>query len=430
MLLRFGVSNYRSIKDYQELSLIASSYKDSPDYLISVEGLAHKVLPCIGLYGANASGKSNILKAFNFMKGAIFNSHQYGSADEEIPVKTFLLDEEFRHKTSKFDCDFLLNKIRYTYGFILDNKKIHEEWLYAYPEGRRQVWFHRNINEEHVFSFGKNLKGRNSVIRELTRDNSLYLSAAAQNNHEQISPIYKYFNQNYSSLYESSLGASSYLIEKLEDKDLYGKVLDFIKFADVGITDAVIEELSFDEETSSFRDDVVALLSKHIDEIKPESLANTMSHLKTLSFVHQGENKYTTTFSLANESRGTLSTLNYLVPAFDALLNGKILLIDELDTSMHTLLAVKFLMLFCHPKTNPSNAQLIFTTHDTNLLCSNILRRDEIWFTEKTRGGATHLYPLSDYKTRNTDNLQNGYLQGRFGAIPFLGHIDDLLDKG
>lgn len=425
MLLRFGVSNYKSLKDYQELSLVASSLKDEPAYLLDVSGSKEHALPVVGIYGANASGKSNVLGAFEYFRSFILNSHSKHDAEDRISRKPFRLDPASKHEPSRFDCDIILDGVRYQLGFALDRDKILEEWLYAYPSGSRQVWYHRKYEENPEFQFGKFLKGKNKTIEALTRDNSLFLSAAAQNNHALLRPIVRYFRNRYSFRSISDLVSEvvpKYFTESDTNKN---RIVDFLRQADIGIADLRVKEKNLPDSDKRLRDDLNAVIKKHVDDPRISKMLDERIP-RELTLAHCGPNGRATYLKLKSESSGTRALLSILEPIFRALEEGRTLFIDELNTSIHTLLAIRILQLFVSPETNPKGAQLIFTTHDTNLLCANVLRRDEIWFTEKNNEGATHLYPLTDIKTRKTDNLEKGYLQGRFGGIPFLGKLEDL----
>jgi len=435
MLLRFGVSNYRSIKEYQQLSLTASSLKDRPAFTIASPVFNEKILPAIGIYGANASGKSNILRAFKFMVTGILESHSRGAASGGFLRYPFKLSKGFIEEATRFDCDFILDGVRHSYGYAINDQRIVEEWLYVFPSGRRQVWFHRNIEEKKEFFFSdKYLKGKNRVIEELTRPNSLFLSSAAQNNHEKILPIYEYFQNNFLFRLNQMSAASINVDEFLDDKEIQKWVLDFMSFADTGISDMRIFEEDVPEGVLPFMKEFRSLLARFIKENDEELDADTplptpKDKMKVLKFGHSVDGGETIFLDLEEESRGTLALLSMLGPIFNALKKGLVIFIDELDTSMHSLLSKKIMDLFTSSKFNKCGAQLVFTTHDTNLLCNNSMRRDEVWFTEKDKGGATHLYPLTDISTRNTDNFEKGYLQGRFGAIPFLGGFDDFVNS-
>ena len=425
MLLRFGVSNFLSFKEYQELSLVASTLKDEPDYLLSSDCLKEKTLPCIAIYGANASGKSNLLKAFAFFRSSILQSHFTGTPDSKIPRTPFLLDSSILPEPSAFDCDFILNGVRYHYGFSLNDNEIVEEWLYSYPERRRNILFQRNINEDEPYYFGRQLKGPNKAIAKLTRKNSLFLSAATQNNHEILAPIYKYFSSNFRFRFDYEPANPHFLAKYLEETSIKEKLIDFLKLADVGIVDSKIEEVEMDDKFKKFTNELNSILRKFIEDGEKIEFPE-QENLKQLKLGHSTKDGKSKFLNFEDESLGTLCLLSLMGPILNSLEGAKTILVDEIDSSIHPLLVKKIIQLFGNQESNPNGAQLIFTTHDTNLLCCDVLRRDEIWFTEKSDSGASQLNSLTDIKTRSNDNLQKGYLQGRYGAIPFLGNLNKL----
>ncbi|TGN99721.1 hypothetical protein PN36_34880, partial [Candidatus Thiomargarita nelsonii] len=327
MLLRFGVSNYRSISDYQELLLAASSLKEHPLPVISVNGLDSKILPAIAIYGANASGKSNVLQAFAFMRLMVLKSHINGSATGGIARIPFQLDPEVLKQPSHFDCDVLIDKVRYHYGFVVDDDRVREEWLYAYPSKHRQVWFHRKYNEKPTFYFGKFLKGKNKTIEALTRDNSLFLSAAAQNNHKQLSKIYRYFEKNYFLRLNAGHGFGHSQMSYLDNGMIKTRIIEFLKEADTGIIEARVEKLESAVTDKSIIENIQTALYD-LSEIKNSNVNDT------LHFGHQSVGFNSTFLRLADESRGTLQLLILLAPLFEALESGKVIIIDELDTSL------------------------------------------------------------------------------------------------
>jgi len=425
MLLRFGASNFLSIKEYQELSLVATPLKDTPSHLCEVVGFKEKILPVVAIYGANASGKTNILKALSFLVNGIVKSHQTGKVEGGITRNYFRLDNSCKTTPSKFDCDIIIDNIRYHFGFAVDDEIILEEWLYAYPQGTRQVWYHRKKDES--MYFGKFLKGKNRIIESLTRSNSLFISVAAQNNHDQLLKIYKYFNDNFIFSF-SNFGSISKSTEYFVNDTTKNKLIAFLKHADTGISAVKIDEIEIPEEVKGFASKLNNLLAEHLSDNKINIEAGVEK--RKLSFAHKGNNGEDIFLSINSESRGTIALAKMLGPIFDCLSLGKTIIIDELDTSMHSLLSRKIVELFNNCTTNQSCSQLIFTTHDTSILSREILRRDEIWFTEKNTYGATDVYSLADIKSRQTDNFEKGYLQGRYGGIPFLGNIDDLFGCG
>lgn len=422
MLMRFGVSNYRSIRDYQELSLVATALKDPGSDLIEPSGIREKLLPVAMIYGANASGKSTILKAISFLRGAVLHSNK-SSPSAKIPRSPFALSGDYGQQPSRLDCDFFFEGVRYNFGFIARDDFFEEEWLFAFPEGNRRKWYHRKSAEG--ISFGKHFKGKNHSIAALTRPNSLFLSSAAQNAHEQATSIFRFFENQLSPIVGATLNHDS-LANELQD-GIDARILEFLKLADTGITGGQVKE-------TPVPDHVYRVFSR-MKDVAAEEFSDvelkTPGPKKTLSLSHAAGNdeERGIFFDLNWESRGTLRLLKLLRPIFGALDVGSTVFVDEIDASVHTLLSKAILELFSSKKTNPRGAQLVATTHDTTLLCSKTLRRDQVWFTEKDLMGATNIYPLSDIRTRQTDNLEKGYLEGRFGAIPFLGDMTKLLEE-
>jgi hypothetical protein len=435
MLIRFGFSNFRSIKDYQEVSFVAASISDDCADLILTKSLSEKILPAIAIYGGNATGKSNLLKAFAFARAGILRSQSAGSVTGGIRREYFRLDKVSREEPSLFDCDFILDEVRYHYGFSIDNQQVIEEWLYAYPKNHKQVWFHRRIDEENQFYFGKALKGKNRTIESLTRKNSLFLSSAAQNNHEMLTPIYNYFSNQI----EFDFGRGSipaHVFERyLKDENEKEWLIKFLTSADIGIVNINVKSDLETDDDSDLHNDIIEVIKKHVfDEDEDDDGDEKLSELKAalskgVKVEHGCSDGSIVELKLSDESLGTRKLIAILGPIYEALKNGSILIIDEIDTSMHPLLSRKLIQLFQSRETNPNNAQLLFTTHDTNLLSGRFLRRDQVWFTEKNEKGSTIIYPLTDISTRKGDNIENGYLQGRYGAIPYLGNLDSLFDQ-
>ena len=249
------------------------------------------------------------------------------------------------------------------------------------------------------------------------RKNSLFLSVAAQNAHDQLTPIFRSF-ADVSFKIGTGSGTLAAL-QEFREGQCDGRIIEFLKNADTGIVAHRFEELPKDATTEPFAAELHALIKKHVPDL--EKMPPNLFGTKRLSLGHVGPEGRTVFFDLNNESSGTLRLLSLLKTIFSALDRGTVVVIDELDASLHTYLAEDIILLFNNKKTNPNGAQLIATTHDTNLLSAKLMRRDQIWFTEKDISGATALYPLTDIRTRNTDNIERGYLEGRFGAVPFRG---------
>ncbi len=419
MLIEFRVENYRSIRDEQVLTMeIGRGGSPGDSRPREVVGCTKKVLPVVALYGANASGKSNVLGALASMREAVIHSLRHWSPDEGIPQDPFAWGSK-REEPTTFEVEIVIGGTRFRYGFRFDEKVFLEEWVFAWPHGKKQTWLERDGEK---FAFGENLKGENKVIEEVTRTNALFLSAAAQLRHPQLSPLYTWFSslesislpthrQYAGSAYFISAPAEIAIASMLDESNrmtlfpeiseqlpLVQRFKQFLKNADVGIVD------------------VRATRREQASRTRPWQI-----ELK-----HQNESSEAW-LPLEEESRGTITLFRLALPVLRAIDSGRILLVDELESSMHPILAEHIVRQFNDPIINPRNAQLVFTTHDTNLLGTlfgePVLRRDQVWLTEKDLNGASVLYPLTDFKPRKDENVERGYVQGRYGAIPYLGNF-------
>ena len=417
MLLRFSVENHLSICKRQELLFVASSLKDRRDALIPCESVkSGKVVPTVVIYGANASGKTNFVDAVSTMTNLVLWSQTKGDPSNGVPRRKFLLDRGWSEMPSCFEIDFVIDGVRYHYGFEATDEEFTSEWLYAIPKAHRRMMFERK--KEH-FTFGRWLRGQNNSIAGLTRPNSLFLSAAAQNGHEQLFRVYKYFRDMKFSSQISVRGIEA--SKRLEGDVLDRRVIDFLQSIDTGVIDFRKKETIIPEELKeidkAIRREVQAAVEKFTGmsvELKKENEEKIVD----VELAHRGKGGENIYFDLDRESAGTRRLVIILGHVFNALDNGLPIFIDELDASLHTYACEAILRLFCSPEVNSKGAQLIATTHDTNVMNSNVLRRDELWFVEKNSKGSTELFPLTDIRTRKGDNVQLGYLQGRYGAVP------------
>lgn len=424
MLIRFSAQNHKSIKSEQELSFVGSSLKEGDRYLLRTGYPDIDLVPCLAIYGANASGKSNILHALRHMCLTVERSYRHLAPTEKIPRVRFLLDEKYRDAATTYDCEFICDKIRYRFGFSYTADHIHREWLYAFPQGRRQLWYQRTSTSKTTkCEFGRHLKGRNSSVEETTRPNCLFLSAAAQGNHKQLGRIYEYLTSNI-TFDEVDLMVESEIAKLLQSASSRERVFRFLSGADFGIVDAKTRKVPATKKALEFGQQFAELLKAHFD---PATVPSGFPDRDVIEFGHKTTGKSPQFIDFKRESAGTRRLLELLVGVISSLDKGKLLVVDELDKSLHTLLAMRILEHYADKKLNTNRAQLLFTTHDTNLLCSGLLKRDEIWFTEKSNDGSTHLYPLTDFHARKSENLEKGYLQGRFGAIPFLSPLGVLM---
>lgn len=435
MLIRFGCSNYKSIYGYQELLFTASSLKDPQADLINSSALPDAILPSIAIYGANASGKTNMIEALKFFVEFIHNSYRKAETSG-IKRPVFKLNADAKDETSEFDMDFVLGGIHYHYGFKINDKAVMEEWLFSYSyENRksRKVLFHRNRLEENEYKFSKFLKGENRAIAKLTRNNSLFLSAATQSNHEFLSSIHAYFLMAFSFRFDQVL-STQVITRNVKNIGAIGQIAQFVKNAGAGIESIELKVKKPEEDDLELRAKVKSALSGLFNDLLGDD-TNRLHEFDDslfddhLELSHKDLNGNIVLFELEEESLGTKAMIALLTPAFKALNQGGIFIVDEIESSLHALLTLQIIKLFNHKATNPNGAQLLFTTHETHILCSNLLRRDQIWFSEKNLNGETVIAPLTDYQLRSTDNIQKGYLEGRFGAIPFLGDIQQLFQR-
>jgi uncharacterized protein len=419
MLIEFRVENHRSIRSEQALSMEAGRGGDDDDPRPrNVAGHPESLLTVAAVYGANASGKSNLVNALGFMQHAVLESHRSWSPDDGVPRDPFAWGKK-RAEPSLFEVTILEQGIRYEYGFTANDEVVLEEWLFAWPNGKKQTWYER---EAGAFKFGDNLKGENKLIEEITRPNALFLSAAVQHKHSQLHPIYTWFRLLntigiHSRSFYSFAWQHEYQVARLI-RDTTKDTLQQSLFEDDSSVDSLVDRFRSLLVTAD-----IGILDLKVSDPEPREDARRRPNPR-IQLKHRSE-AADAWLPLEEESRGTRTLFRLGLPFLRAIDRGGALVVDELEASLHPVLARSIVDHFNDPLKNPNNAQLFFTTHDTNLLGTTVgrpaLRRDQVWMTEKNPEGATVLYPLTDFKPRKSENLERGYLQGRYGAIPFLG---------
>ncbi|MTG99125.1 AAA family ATPase [Myroides sp. BIT-d1] len=423
MVIQFSVGNYRSFYDKRTISFIAKGISEHSQIVFKQE--KHKVLPSLVIYGANSSGKSNVIRAFGQMRHNVLNSVKLNSSDE-LEFEPFLLYNKSEYEPTFFEIVFLTkDERRFRYGFEHNSKNIINEWLFVGKTSKdEKPYFIRTedgIGVSDVFEEGKDKV-------KATNDNRLFVSLVAQLGGETSQQILDLFS-DYNIL--SGIEHNDYesFTKRMLAKNLNGagETKNFFQVLNLGFKDINAIEKEFD------MDELPEQLPKSMkNKLIKELTGKFTIDLKTI------HNKFDKKGNVlgdvimdkdSQESEGTNKVIDLSGPIFDTLLNGKTLIIDELDAKLHPLITMKIVELFNNPSYNTNKAQLLFATHDTNLLGEEIFRRDQIWFTEKDECEQTDLYSLYDItlpdgsKVRNDANLERNYIKGRYGAIPYFSKI-------
>lgn len=419
MLAAFRFRNFRSFKEDGELTLVASpADKSISAALLNPNPLGRsklRLLPAIAIYGANAAGKTNVLEAFTFFAMAIRSSQTLWSPSDMIQHQTHAaaVDDE----TFSMEAEFFISGVRYIYGFAAAQYFFEDEWLYAYPKGRKRVVFSRNSAEDDEvrISTGDEFTGAHSYIESIksrVRPNSLFLSAAAQDNHPLCKDIFKYFDDLMMGTMLENDDSRQTLTSMLAERGGGTKktILNFLQLADRSISDIIVEPIgkSWD----------------HFAATKRSGFFNKQRY--NVSFLMgEGDNQFSIPFLL--QSVGIKKLYGLISEILVSLTSHRIILIDELETSIHPHVARAIVDMFQDSSLNTAGSQLLFTTHDTNLLDQTLLRRDQIWFVEKD-SCCSHLYSLLEFSPRNDADLEKGYLRGKYGAIPAVNMPPGWLD--
>lgn len=425
MLLEFSVGNYLSFQEKKTLSLVASSISDYKETNVFISQ-KHTILKGAVIYGANASGKSNFIRAMSTMKRIVMFSFNQSST-KSLDVTPFMLNTETENSPSYFEILFDILGVRYRYGFEVTDKEVESEWLYESKKKAEKLLFIRQGEGIEVSSSYK--EGQN--LEDKTRNNALFLSVVDQFNGVIAKRIMKWFN-NFIAI--SGLTHENYELvtfKMLDNKSTAKQLGDFYDKLDLGFDGLSIHKDKFDPKRISedTPEAFVKLLIKDLEGAYRFKI--TTLHKK---FDHKNRTISDVEFDMrSQESAGTNKVFNISGPIFEVLHEGGVLIIDELDSSLHPLMTLAITQLFNSEKENTKNAQLIFTTHDTNLFSYGKYRRDQIYFIEKDKYGASDLYSLVEYreedggKIRKDRSFENDYIQGRYGAIPYIGDISKIV---
>jgi AAA15 family ATPase/GTPase len=416
MLIEFRLDNFRSFGGEARLSLVANEKDPSlagrntrPS---GVPGIPN-VLTSALIYGANASGKSNLIKALTLMRGVVVESFQL-KPEQKFNVQPFRLDEKLREKPTMFEVTLVLEGRRFQYGFEFTSDRIIREWLLHYETARPQTWFDRCYDpgtEKESFNFSTHFKvpkQQRDIIISTTRPNALFLSTAVQLNVEQLMPLHRWFAQDLVTLQGNAGFWLDYSTRLASTPEGQADLTSMLAAADIAITHISAAK------KPGFQNQIT------LDLQTGKSQMETLNNEVLMPVFRHEANGVTADFEIPDESDGTVKLFCMAGPLLDILRSGKVLVIDEVDNSLHPLLVTLIVESFHNPEFNTGNAQLICTTHDSSQLSNDAYRRDQFWFTDKKASQMSELIPLTEYSPRKTEALERGYLSGRYGGVPIL----------
>jgi uncharacterized protein len=418
MLLEFRVRNFRSIRDEQCLSLVAAASDSelAETHLAStgLKALPHAVRSLV-LYGPNASGKSTLLFALNYLRAMVAESATVVQPGQTYNVHPFRLDPATASQPTEFEASFLVDGIRHQYRFAMTAQRIVSEQLMVWRTAKPTQWFSRRLADDgdtYEYEFSTYLTGPRKLWQDSTRPNALFLSTAAQLNSDLLGPAARWLVQSLVYLPAGALVDHAYTTALLESSEGRAAVRDFLATADISI--AEISAVP----RKGFRAQFL---------LQPGGVAQARQEEGEVMlpiFEHRTE-QASAKFELHEESEGTQRLFSLAAPVLDVLKHGRVLVVDELDRSLHTLLVRRLVAMFHDSVLNPRGAQVVFSTHDTSLLDHTLFRRDQVWFTEKDASQATRVFPLSDFSPRKHEAWERGYLMGRYGAVPMFRDLPE-----
>ncbi len=403
MLIEFSCSNYKSIKDKISFSMIAGKDTTNEEQLLNFD--KYRVLRSAVVYGANGSGKSNFIEAVLFMKNLVLKSitHQPGQGVLQIPHKKLGIE-----KDSSYSIQFVKDNVRYAFGFTINKMRITDEYLYYFPKGRQVIIYERTIDD---YIPGDRFKNKFDSCKDVFKPNRLFLSCAANfSKVQEIETAFLFFRDDL--VVYRGLGMDDWLnysLITMEQNSVAKKdVIGFLQRLGTGIKDIEIKH-------SKKKIDSAAILPFFSEDLKAALMSNLADVFDTKIVYEQFS------VELEHESTGIKKLLEFLCPLVDILINGKVLVCDEMEAYFHESIVYGFVKLFKRTDSN-YHSQMIFTTHDTSILDLSLFRRDQIWFTELTKTErATDLYSLAEIKNvRKDENVGKGYISGKYGAIPML----------
>ena len=416
MLIEFSAENFKSIKDEIRLSLVAGPGKEHRDTHVVTPKVNDGVrsiplLRSVAIYGPNAGGKTNLVRALHAMQQIVVHS---GREMDDLPIASFQFDPESVGKPSTLEVVGVVNRMRFQYGFAATADMVIDEWLYTWPRGRIQLWFERTTDPatgKVSCKFGDKLAGDKEVWRRATRPKALFLSTAVMLNSEQLDPVFQWFRDN---LHIAGVGGwrNVFSVEWCGGtrKD---EVVQFLKEADFAIEDLRVVHRDFDPE----------MLPEGLPLEVQHRMKEELSGAKVVQVrvSHHSTRREGDELELDEESDGTQKMFALAAPWLDTLANGHVVVFDELHDNLHPSL-VRFLVERFHdPEVSAKGAQLVFTTHDTSILSQDVFRRDQVWFCERNERQETRMFPLTEFRPRSgVENLERSYLTGRYGALPYI----------
>ncbi|MCL2398396.1 MAG: ATP-binding protein [Defluviitaleaceae bacterium] len=425
MLVEFSVENFRSFKDKVTFSMLASEVTEHEDTNVTTLDDGTRLLKSAVIYGANASGKSNLMLAMAYMSDFVYRSY-YMQPDEPTKVIPFKLDADCKEKPSKFEVIFYCDGIKYAYGFAVTNKEVPEEYLYTFKSetDELQMLFSRDATNEKEYDFpdGED-KGLLENLCQFNARNKLYLSTAALLNYKKITNIYNWmcdftlqiynFIQTFNTSYNILRDAAYYdkNADVAKSVPIVNKAIEWVKEIDTGISEVTVVQ-----NPDSFDDDFFnnTTMEKYI------KLLNNFKTMREIMNSDGSRSKFEFKF-FDDESLGTSNFFTIAIAVAEKMSYGGIILADELNAELHVFWTKRIVSFFHDAKNNPLHSQLIFTTHDTGLLDLDLFRRDQIWFTEKSPDtSATDIFSLYDFGDKTDVDVKKGYLLGVYGAIPFI----------
>ena len=419
MLLNFKVKNFRSIKDEVILDLQATKDKTSEEQAVFEVGKI-AFLKSAAIYGPNASGKSNILKAFMAFRRMVLESMLRSNMNIDLPNEYFKLNSETENKPSFFEMKFLIDNKVYLYGFEINKEKVCAEWL-KQEKGNKKLFVR---TEQEIKSNRNYFQEATAAVKKQTAERVLFLSVLAANNGELSNRIVKFIQKmNLISGTQRGNTLNFSFGQFLNNPKMSERIKEFILKADFGIVDIrASQKMVSTEQIKNIPDKFKEILFKEDSKIAERNL----KFLHKKYNVNEKEIRSEPLDFFAEESDGTQQMFALSAPFIDTLENGKVLFVDEIGSSLHPFLCQYLISLFNSKEKNTKNAQLIFTTHDVSLLKEELLRRDQIYFTEKNKEGATELFSLSDISERKGVDFAKRYFEGRYNALPYIIDFENL----